>query len=47
MEERELTKTEIENLLNEEIKEGKTEIEAYRKLMKVLGIDFPKKKETK
>ncbi len=41
----EIRKEEIENLLNQEIEEGKTEIESYRKLMKVLGIDFPKKKE--
>ena len=40
-EENEMTKEEMQKYLNQQAREGKNEMEAYRNLMEVLGIEFP------
>lgn len=40
-----MTKEEMQRFLILEAKRGSTEIEAYRKLMEILGIEFPKENE--
>lgn len=45
MEEREyepMTRDEMQRFLNLEAKDGKSELEAYKNLMYILGIEFPK-----
>lgn len=37
----EMTAIEMQRFLNQQYAEGKTEMEAYRKLMEVLGIKYP------
>lgn len=38
-----MTKEEMQRFLIKESKRGTTELEAYRNLMDILGIEFPKK----
>lgn len=37
-----MTKEEMQWFLIKEAQRGSTEIEAYRKLMEIIGIEFPK-----
>lgn len=37
-----MTKEEMQRYLIKEAQRGSTEIEAYRSLMEILGIEFPK-----
>ncbi len=39
--EEEMTKDEMQRFLNQQAEDGKTEAEAYRNLMDILGIKFP------
>ncbi|MBQ8188340.1 MAG: hypothetical protein IJZ44_01010 [Lachnospiraceae bacterium] len=41
-----MTKEEMQRFLILEAERGTEEVEAYRKLMEILGIEFPKKQET-
>ena len=43
----EMTKEEMQRYLIKETQRGSTELEAYRNLMEILGVDFPNKKEEK
>lgn len=38
-----MTKDEMQRFLIKEARRGATELEAYRDLMEILGIEFPKK----
>ncbi|MBR4981684.1 MAG: hypothetical protein IKY94_03880 [Lachnospiraceae bacterium] len=40
-----MTKEEMQRFLIKEAQRGSTELEAYRSLMEILGIEFPKEKE--
>ena len=40
----EMTKEEMQRFLIKEAQRGSTEMEAYRNLMEILGIEFPKEK---
>lgn len=40
-----MTKEEMQRFLIKEAQRGSTEIEAYRNLMEILGIEFPREKE--
>lgn len=40
----EMTKEEMQRYLIKESQRGSTELEAYRNLMEILGIEFPKEK---
>lgn len=40
-----MTKEEMQRFLIKEAQRGSTELEAYRNLMEILGIEFPKEKE--
>ena len=40
-----MTKEEMQRFLIKEAQRGSTEMEAYRNLMEILGIEFPKEKE--
>ena len=40
-----MTAAEMQRFLNQQYSEGKSEMEAYRNLMIVLGIAYPQKKE--
>lgn len=40
-----MTKEEMQRFLIKEAQRGSTEIEAYRNLMEILGIEYPKDKE--
>lgn len=37
-----MTKEEMQRFLIKEARRGSTEIEAYRNLMEIIGIEFPK-----
>lgn len=39
-----MTATEMQRFLNQQYSEGKTEMEAYRNLMTILGIEYPQQK---
>lgn len=39
----EMTALEMQRFLNQQYAEGKTEIEAYRNLMAILGLTYPQK----
>ena len=39
------TKEEMQRFLIKEAQRGSTEIEAYRNLMEILGIEYPKEKD--
>ncbi len=41
-----MTKEEMQRFLIEEAERGTEEVEAYRKLMRILGVAFPQKQET-
>lgn len=41
----EMTAIEMQRFLNQQYAEGKTELEAYRNLMAILGLGYPQKKE--
>lgn len=41
----EMTKEEMQRFLIKEAQRGSTEFEAYRNLMEILGIEFPKDEE--
>ena len=43
----EMTKEEMQRFLIKEAQRGSTEIEAYRNLMEILGIEFPKGEKEK
>ena len=43
--EEEMTAIEMQRFLNQQYAEGKTEIDAYRNLMAILGLSYPQKKE--
>ena len=43
--EEEMTAIEMQRFLNQQYAEGKTELEAYRILMAILGLSYPQKKE--
>lgn len=47
MEEQEegMTKDEMQRFLIKEAKRGSDELEAYRNLMEILGIEYPEEKE--
>lgn len=45
MENNEMTKEEMQRFLIKESQRGSSEIEAYRNLMEIIGIEFPKEKE--
>ena len=47
MENESMTKEEMQRFLIKEAQRGSTEIEAYRNLMEILGIEFPKESESK
>ncbi len=38
-----MTATEMQRFLNQQYSEGKTEMEAYRNLMTILGIEYPQR----
>lgn len=40
-----MTKEEMQRFLIKEAQRGSTEFEAYKNLMEILGIEFPKEKE--
>ena len=42
-----MTKEEMQRFLIKESKRGTTELEAYRNLMDILGIEFPKENTSK
>lgn len=42
-----MTATEMQRFLNQQYSEGKTEMEAYRNLMTILGIEYPQQKTEK
>lgn len=41
----EMTILEMQRFLNQQYSEGKTEMEAYRNLMAILGLTYPQKEE--
>ncbi|MBO5141543.1 MAG: hypothetical protein J6J11_00215 [Treponema sp.] len=41
-----MTKEEMQRFLIEEAEKGIPEMEAYRSLMRILGVEYPNKKET-
>ncbi|MCI7303074.1 MAG: hypothetical protein SOR93_14100 [Clostridiales Family XIII bacterium] len=41
----EMTREEMQRFLIKEAQRGTSEIEAYRNLMEILGIEFPSEKE--
>ena len=41
----EMTVLEMQRFLNQQYAEGKTELEAYRNLMMILGLTYPQKAE--
>lgn len=41
-----MTKEEMQRFLILEAERGTEEVEAYRKLMEIIGIEFPQKRET-
>lgn len=41
----EMTAIEMQRFLNQQYAEGKTELEAYRNLMAILGLSYPQKSE--
>ena len=41
----EMTKEEMQQFLIKEAQRGSTEMEAYRNLMEILGIEFPNEKK--
>lgn len=43
--EQEMTKEEMQRFLIKEAQRGSTEMEAYRNLMEILGIEFPEIEE--
>ena len=43
--EEEMTALEMQRFLNQQCAEGKTELEAYRNLMVILGLSYPKKEK--
>lgn len=45
--EEEMTAIEMQRFLNQQYAEGKTELEAYRNLMAILGLSYPQKSEKK
>lgn len=45
--EEEMTKEEMQRFLIKEAQRGSDELDAYRNLMEILGIEFPKDKEGK
>ena len=45
MGEESMTKEEMQRFLIKAAQRGSTEIEAYRNLMEILGIEYPKEKE--
>ena len=45
MGEESMTKEEMQRFLIKEAQRGSTEIEAYRNLMEILGIEYPKETE--
>jgi len=45
MENNEMSKEEMQRFLIKESKRGSTELDAYRNLMEIIGIEFPKEKE--
>lgn len=40
-----MTKEEMQRFLIKEAQRGSSEIEAYRNLMEILGIEYPKERE--
>lgn len=38
-----MTADEMQRLLDAEAEQGASELEAYRKLMRILGVEFPSK----
>ncbi len=44
-EENQMTVLEMQRFLNQQYAEGKTELEAYRNLMAILGLTYPQKTE--
>lgn len=44
--EEEMTAIEMQRFLNQQYAEGKTELEAYRNLMAILGLSYPQKNDT-
>ena len=40
-----MTAIEMQRFLNQQYAEGKTELEAYRNLMAILGLTYPQKAE--
>lgn len=42
----EMTVLEMQRFLNQQYAEGKTELEALRNLMAILGLTYPQKKDT-
>jgi hypothetical protein len=40
-----MTAAEMQRFLNQQYSEGKSEMEAYRNLMIILGIAYPQKKD--
>lgn len=47
MEDESMSKEEMQRFLIKEAQRGSTEIEAYRNLMEIIGIEYPKEKENK
>ena len=43
----EMTKEEMQRFFIKEAQRGSTEMEAYRNLMEILGIEFPSEKKEK
>ena len=41
-----MTKEEMQRFLIKEAQRGTSELEAYRNLMEIIGIEFPKEKDT-
>lgn len=40
-----MTVLEMQRFLNQQYAEGKTELEAYKNLMEILGLNYPQKSE--
>lgn len=45
MDEESMTKEEMQRFLIKESQRGSTELEAYRHMMEIIGIEYPKEKE--
>ena len=41
----EMTKEEMQRFLIKEAQRGSTELDAYRNLMEIIGIEYPREKE--